>query len=208
MLWFPAFCCPDTNVYLAFLALTSGSSSLLMTTTSLQNIFSPSKWTLSAQITRWCVPNSFKPSVCSWTILLSYHKANFKSSDNNESFRFRLFWILNMSETSPSPSSLHGSTALVGLGLLYIEVSRSHSEATSHSVGLLLASVRPIAETSDNKQQSPTTGMHARGGIRTRNPSKRATEDPLRSRGHRDRPKKYYRLNNRYNSGLHTFQKA
>ena len=40
MLWCPAFCCPDTNVYLAFSALTPGSSSLLMTTTSLHSIFS------------------------------------------------------------------------------------------------------------------------------------------------------------------------
>jgi hypothetical protein len=103
MLWCPAFCCPDTKVYLAFSALTSGSSSLLITTISLHSIFSPNKWTLPAQITSWCVPNSFKPSVCSWTILLSYHKANFKSSDNNESFRFRLFWLSNMSQTSPPP---------------------------------------------------------------------------------------------------------
>ena len=41
----------------------------------------------------------------------------------------------------------HGSTALVGLGLLIIEVSRSYSD-TSHSVGLLWKSDRPGEETS------------------------------------------------------------
>jgi len=64
------------------------------------------------------------------------------------------------------PPPLHGSTALVGLGLLNVEVARSHSEDTTHSVGLLLSSDRPVAETSTWKQ-SQTTGMHARGGIRT-----------------------------------------
>ena len=36
---------------------------------------------------------------------------------------------------------------LVGLGLLIVEVSRSHSNI-AHSVGLLRASDRPVAETS------------------------------------------------------------
>jgi hypothetical protein len=157
MLWCPAFCCPDTKVYLAFSALTSGSSSLLMTTTCLQSIFSPNKWTLSAQITSWCVSNSLKPSVCSRTILLSYHKANFRSNDNNESFRFGLFWILNMPESPPPP----GSTALVGLGLLNVGVARPHSEDTTHSVGLPLASDRPVAETSTWQQATNTNNRHA-----------------------------------------------
>jgi hypothetical protein len=39
-----------------------------------------------------------------------------------------------------------GSTAVVGLGLLY-EVPQSHSDA-SHSVGLLWTSDQPVAETS------------------------------------------------------------
>jgi len=39
------------------------------------------------------------------------------------------------------------------------------------------------------KQCSQQTDIHAHGGIRTRNPSKRATTDPhLRPRGHRNRP--------------------
>jgi hypothetical protein len=41
----------------------------------------------------------------------------------------------------------HGSTALVGLGLLISEVSRSHSDALQ-SVGLLWTSDQPDAETS------------------------------------------------------------
>jgi hypothetical protein len=40
----------------------------------------------------------------------------------------------------------HGPTALVGQGILY-EFPRSHSD-TPHSVGLLLKSDRPVAETS------------------------------------------------------------
>ena len=167
MLWYPAFCSPDTNVFLAFSALTSGSSSLLMTTTSRHGIFSPNNGTLSEQITSWCVPNSFKSSVCSWTIILSSHKANFKSSDNNESFRFRLVWILNVSKTSPPP--LHGWTALVGLGLLNVQFARSHSEDTTQSVGLPLASDRPVAETSTCQQATTTNNRHAFPG-RNSNP--------------------------------------
>jgi len=41
----------------------------------------------------------------------------------------------------------HGSTALVGLGLLIVEVSRSHSD-TPHSVRLLRPSDRPVTESS------------------------------------------------------------
>jgi len=41
----------------------------------------------------------------------------------------------------------HVSTALMGLGFLILEVSRSHSD-TPHSVGLLWTSHRPVAETS------------------------------------------------------------
>jgi hypothetical protein len=40
----------------------------------------------------------------------------------------------------------------------------------------------------DNTRHSQETGIHAAGGIRTHNPSKRAAADPsLRSRGHWDR---------------------
>jgi hypothetical protein len=85
---------------------------------------------------------------------------------------------------------------LVGQGLLIIEASRSHSD-TQHSVGLLWTSDQPDARpTPDNTQHSQATDIYARGGIRTRNPSKRAaTDSRLRRRGHWDRPNmfKYWR---------------
>jgi hypothetical protein len=75
---------------------------------------------------------------------------------------------------------------LVGLGLLVIEASLSHSD-TPHSVGLLWTRDQPVAETS-TWQHSQQTDIHALGGIRTRNPIKRAAVDPrLRPRGHWDR---------------------
>jgi len=42
----------------------------------------------------------------------------------------------------------------------------------------------------DNTQHLLETDIHAVGGIRTRNPSKRAAADPLRPRGHQDRQNK------------------
>jgi len=51
--------------------------------------------------------------------------------------------------------------------------SRSHSD-TPHSVGLLWTSDKPDAETSTWQH---TTDIHAPGGIRTRNPSKRGVSD-------------------------------
>jgi len=44
-------------------------------------------------------------------------------------------------------SFFHDSTAQVDLGLLILEVSRSHTE-TPYSVGLLWTSDQPVAETS------------------------------------------------------------
>ena len=46
----------------------------------------------------------------------------------------------------------------VGHGLLFLEVSRSHSD-TSHSVGLLWASDQPVAETTHNTHKIQTS-MH------------------------------------------------
>jgi hypothetical protein len=62
---------------------------------------------------------------------------------------------------------------VVGQGLLIVEASRSHS------VGLLWTSDQPDAETStwQHTQHSQETDIHAPGGIRTRNPSKRAAAD-------------------------------
>ena len=75
----------------------------------------------------------------------------------------------------------------MGLDLLMLEVSRSHSD-TSHWVGLFWTSDRPVAETWQHTQQSQETDIHAPGGTRTHNPSKRAAADSRRRpRGHWDR---------------------
>jgi hypothetical protein len=74
----------------------------------------------------------------------------------------------------------------VGLGLLNVKASRSYSD-TPHPVGLLWTrmispSQRPLP---DNTQHSKQTYIYGAGGIRNRNPSKRAAADPrLRPRGH------------------------
>jgi hypothetical protein len=81
------------------------------------------------------------------------------------------------------PSIFHGSTALVGLGLLVVESSRSHLD-TPHLVGLLWASDEPDAETYLTTHNTEETGIHAHGRIQIHNPSKRATADlRLRQRG-------------------------
>jgi len=67
-------------------------------------------------------------------------------------------------ETLPSSVFLHGSTALVGVGLLVAEVSRSHS-----------VTLTTLGKTTlpDNTKHSQETCIHAPGGNRTRNHSKR-----------------------------------
>ena len=65
---------------------------------------------------------------------------------------------------------------LVGQGLLFNGASRAHSD-TPHWVGLLWTSDQPVAKTY-NTQHSQETGIHATGGFRTRNLSKRAAADP------------------------------
>ena len=57
-----------------------------------------------------------------------------------------------------------------GQGNLTVEVSLPHSD-TPYSVGLLWTSDEPVA--SDNAQHSQGTDIHAPGGIRTCNPTKR-----------------------------------
>jgi hypothetical protein len=81
---------------------------------------------------------------------------------------------------------------LVGQGLLIIEASRWHSD-TPYTVGLLWTIDQPDAETvPDNTQHSQETDIHAFGGIRTHNPSKRAAADPcLRPRGDWDKTERY-----------------
>ena len=75
---------------------------------------------------------------------------------------------------------------LVGQGPLITQSSRSHSDSP-HSAGLLWTIYQPNAERHNNQErQTP----NAHGGIRTRNPSKRAAADPrLRRRSHWNRRK-------------------
>jgi hypothetical protein len=78
----------------------------------------------------------------------------------------------------------------MGLGLLVSSRFHDHTLLdTPQSVGLLWTSDQLVAETStDNTQHSQQTDIHAHGGIRTHNPSKRAAEDlRLRPHGHWDR---------------------
>ena len=68
--------------------------------------------------------------------------------------------------------------SLVGKGLIIIEASRSHSD-TPHSVGVLGRLIGPSQKPlPDKSQHSQKTCIHAPGGIRTRNPCKRAAVDP------------------------------
>ena len=76
-----------------------------------------------------------------------------------------------------------------GHGLLILEVSRSHT-TTQHSRQdssgrVISSSQRPLP---DNTRHSQQTNIHARGGIRINDLSRRATADlRLRPRGHWDR---------------------
>jgi len=80
----------------------------------------------------------------------------------------------------------YGSTTLVDLVLSSAEVSRSHT-AIPHSVGILQTSDRPVAESYTCDHKTHTRDGHPfAGGIRTRNPNKRAAADRrLRPCGHR-----------------------
>jgi hypothetical protein len=70
--------------------------------------------------------------------------------------------------------------AVVGLGLLIVEVSRSYLD-TPHSVGLLWTSYRPVSETATCQHTILTSDNHDPQ-------SKRAVADPrLRPRGHWNR---------------------
>ena len=63
----------------------------------------------------------------------------------------------------------------------------THNDAPQ-SVGLLWTSVQSVAETSTGQHTTLTSNIHAPGGIRTHNLSRRATEDlRLRPHGHWDR---------------------
>jgi hypothetical protein len=75
----------------------------------------------------------------------------------------------------------------VGVEVVYFHlITHRH---TPQSVGLLRTRDRPVEETSTwQHKHSPETNIHAPGGIRTHDPSKRSAADPrLRSRGHWNR---------------------
>jgi len=77
---------------------------------------------------------------------------------------------------------------LLGQGLLIIEASRLHSE-TIEAVELLWTNDQPDAQKSTLQHTTLIKeNIHATGGIRTRNLSKRAATEPrLRPLGHWDR---------------------
>ena len=103
-------------------------------------------------------------------------------------------WDNNMAATR---SFFCRATALVGQGLLIIEASRSHS-VTHTTLGRIpldewSALRRDLYLTTHNTRKRQTSMPP--GGIRTRNPSKRAVADPhLRPRGHWDRRAKFIGL--------------
>ena len=87
------------------------------------------------------------------------------------------------------PSGVVFYSPLAGFSLLAYEVTWSHTK-TRHSrqdssERMISPSQRPLT---DNTQHSQQTNIHALGGIRTHNLSRRAAEDlRLRPRGHWDR---------------------
>ena len=88
----------------------------------------------------------------------------------------------------------------VGQGIIIHEVSRSHT-TTRHSRydssgRMISSSQRPL---SDNTQQSQQTDIHAAGGIRTHNLSRRAAADlRLRPRCHRSFVSGQYKMQKYY----------
>jgi len=73
---------------------------------------------------------------------------------------------------------------LVGQNFPITVASRSHSD-TPHSVGLLWKSDQPDAKTSTWQLTTPTTDIHAPGGIRIHDGGMRTAAEPrLRPRGH------------------------
>ena len=88
-----------------------------------------------------------------------------------------------------NPLWLYFHSPVAGFSLLVVEVSWSHT-TTRHSRQdssgrVISSSQRPLP---DNTQHSQQTNIHAPGGIRTHDLSRRAAEDlRLRPRGHWDR---------------------
>ena len=116
----------------------------------------------------------------------------------------RNIWLINFSsliyddfsDWRCSPLFFHGTTAFSGSGLRHYRGLTIILRHTIHSLVLLWTndspSQRPLP---DNTQHSQETDLYASGGIRTSNPSKRATANrSLRPRGHWDRPIPLLRL--------------
>ena len=74
----------------------------------------------------------------------------------------RLFFLPSIATAHRAPGPPHSQGFLMTLN------------DTSHSVGLLWTSDRPVK---DNTQHSKQTHMHASSGLRTRNPRKRSVAD-------------------------------
>jgi hypothetical protein len=86
-----------------------------------------------------------------------------------------------------SPTSFY----LTSLGVEGYSFTWSHTVTQPQSVGLLWKRDRPWP-VPDNTQHSQQTNIHAPGGIRTSNPSRRTAADPrLRPLGHWNRPLYY-----------------
>jgi hypothetical protein len=83
--------------------------------------------------------NFFIPAEIRWTHRIKWYSDRIRNNNNNNNF--------------------HGSTALVSLGLLTVEVSRTHSD-TPHSVGLLWTNDQPVAETSTWQHTTLTRDRH------------------------------------------------
>ena len=112
-----------------------------------------------------------KNLICTWKVSGNWNRAN------NYSGKLLKCLFFTMAQQPP-----------MGQGLLNHEVSRSHT-TTPHSLEdssgrVISPTQRPL---SDKTQYSQQTDIHAPGGIRTPNPSKRAAADPrLRPPGHWD----------------------
>jgi hypothetical protein len=85
-------------------------------------------------------------------------------------------------------SFTNGATAPSGPGPPHYQGFAVTLRHTPHSVGFLLTSDQPDAETSTWQYKIQQTDIHAAGRIRTHNPSKRAVADPrVRPHGYWDR---------------------
>ena len=115
-------------------------------------------------------------------VIISRDDRIFKTRDNLRSF-FRCFKNVQGSLFIPSPSPM-AQQPLVGQGLT-ITFRQTHHTRYASSRRVISPSQKPLPDKTKHSQQ---TDIHALGGIRTHNPSKRVAEDPRpRPHGHWDR---------------------